>query len=65
MGQSQPCAGKRNQLGLLRGAWDGFVRNFLGVWRRLSGGHLRAKEEGGVTEESEFHIWAAELKDSF
>ena len=41
------------------------MRNFLGVWRRLSGGHLRAKEEGGVTEESEFQIWAAELKDSF
>lgn len=51
MGQSQPCADKRDQLGQLQG-WGGFVRNLQGVGRRLSGGDLRAKEKGGATEES-------------
>lgn len=55
MGQSQPCANKRDQLWQLK-RWDGFVRNLHGVWGRLSRGDLRAKEKGRVTEESSFRF---------
>lgn len=41
------------------------MRNLWGVWRRPSGGAPRAKENGGVTEESRFQIWVAKSRDSF